>query len=272
VSWVMHTLRGEVSKELASLSSYADSPSVALHCTAFSKCCAMQCQTPRETPRISAKNAVDSFGPKTRAGGAGAEIDGASAASAVPAGAEIDGASVASAVPASAEIDGASAASAVPTGAEIDGASLAAAVPAGAETDRVSKASAVPVEGRQYQQKGLPPLGPSPLGACPDLRHSRAPSTDPTCISPSFPFCTAVQKEEGLVQLGFVLGALAWRRSGRAPGGLAPIEGSLLYSHCRQGASEAAAVPGAEIGRASERRSTGRSHGRLVRCGPQCTA
>jgi hypothetical protein len=74
-----------------------------------------------------------------------------------------------------AEIDGASLAAAVPAGAEIDGASAALAVPASAETDRASKASAVPVEGRQYEQEGLLPLGPSTLRACPDLRHFPGP-------------------------------------------------------------------------------------------------
>jgi hypothetical protein len=47
----------------------------------------------------------------------------------------------------------------------------------------------------------------SPLGARPDLRRSKAPSTDLTCTSPLF-FITALQNGKWvLVQMGSVLGA-----------------------------------------------------------------
>ena len=64
---------------------------------------------------------------------------------------------------------------------------------------------------RQYEQGGLPPMGASGLPG----RQANAPSTNPNCNSPAFPYCFAVRKRV-LVQVGLVLGALTWRRSRQA--------------------------------------------------------
>ena len=76
-------------------------------------------------------------------------------------------------------------------------------------------------------------MGASPPGARPDLRQAKAPNTNPSCTSPSS-FCTAVQNgKDGLVQVGLVLGAREWRRSGQALRGLGPNVGSPSCSYCR---------------------------------------
>ena len=82
----------------------------------------------------------------------------------------------------------------------------------------------------------------SPPGARPDLRQAKAPNTNPSCTSPSS-FCTAVQNgRDGLVQVGLVLGAREWRRSGQALRGLGPNGGSPSCSYCRPSTGTAEAL------------------------------
>ena len=95
---------------------------------------------------------------------------------------------------------------------------------------------------RQCESRRLPSMGASPPGARPDLRQAKAPNTNPSCTSPSS-FRTAVQNgKDGLMQVGLVLGARGWRRSGQALKGLGPNGCSPSCSYCRPSTGTAEAL------------------------------